>query len=147
MGAKSRCSLNETRDKVGVAVVHAPEARIAACGRLRKDGAAPRNHSAIKLSKIMQPNAELGMNGQWDCPKRDAPCDDAAAATKTSSSRRLVVAVVVANFDYLFFLLTLLLTALATTPTPTTRTTTTLAAAGVVVVQQCTRVHNSLISI
>ena len=51
----------------GVAVVHAP-ARIAACGRLRNDGAPARNHGAIMLSKIMQPNAELGMNGQMGLP-------------------------------------------------------------------------------
>ena len=50
--------------------VHAPAARIAACGRLRNDGAPTRNHGAIMLSKIMQPNAELGMNGQMGLPHR-----------------------------------------------------------------------------
>ena len=50
--------------------VHAPAARIAAWGRFRNDGAPARNHGAIKLSKIMQPNAELGMNGQMGLPHR-----------------------------------------------------------------------------
>jgi hypothetical protein len=59
-----------TRDRVGVAVVHAPAARITAWGRLRNDGAPARNHGAIMLSKIMQPNAELGMNGQIGFPQR-----------------------------------------------------------------------------
>jgi len=43
-------------------------ARIAACGRFRNDGAPARNHTAIMLSKIMQPNAEVGMNGQMGLP-------------------------------------------------------------------------------
>ena len=54
----------------GAAVVHAPAARIAAWGRFRNDGAPARNHGAIMLSKIMQPNAELGMNGQIGLPHR-----------------------------------------------------------------------------
>jgi hypothetical protein len=53
-----------------LAVVHAPVAGIAACGCLNNDGAPARNHSAIMLSKIMQPNAELGMNGQIGLPQR-----------------------------------------------------------------------------
>ena len=53
-----------------VAVGHAPAVRIAACGRFRNDGAPARNHGAIKLSNIMQPNAELGMNGQMGLPHR-----------------------------------------------------------------------------
>jgi hypothetical protein len=61
---------SRTRDSLGVAVVHAPAARIAAWGRFRNDGAPARNHGAIMLSKIMQPNAELGMNGQMGFPHR-----------------------------------------------------------------------------
>ena len=53
-----------------LAVVHAPAARIAAWGRFRNDGAPARNHGAIMLSKIMHPNAELGMNGQMGLPHR-----------------------------------------------------------------------------
>ncbi len=49
--------------------VHAPAARIAACGRLSNDGAPARNHGAIMLSKIIQPNADLGMNGQMGLPQ------------------------------------------------------------------------------
>jgi hypothetical protein len=60
----------DPRDNVGVAVVHAPAARIAALGRFRNDGAPARNHGAIMLSNIMQPNAELGMNGQMGLPHR-----------------------------------------------------------------------------
>ena len=44
--------------------------RIAAWGRFRNDGAPARNHGAIMPSKIMQPNAELGMNGQIGLPHR-----------------------------------------------------------------------------
>jgi hypothetical protein len=47
-----------------VAAVDAPAARIAEWGRFSNDGAPAKNHGAIMLSKIMQPNAELGMNGQ-----------------------------------------------------------------------------------
>jgi hypothetical protein len=53
-----------------LAVVHAPAARTAAWGCLTNDGAPARNHRAITLSKIMQPNAELGMNGQIGLPQR-----------------------------------------------------------------------------
>ena len=42
----------------------------ALCGRLGNDGAPARNHGAIKQSNIMQPNAELGMNGQMGLPHR-----------------------------------------------------------------------------
>src|SRR5207245_2976535 len=49
---------------------YASAARIAAWGRFRNDGAPARNHGAIMLSKIMQPNAELGMNGQMGLPHR-----------------------------------------------------------------------------
>jgi hypothetical protein len=59
-----------TRGNVGAAVVHEPAARIAACGRFRSDGAPARNHGAIMLSNIMQPNAELGMNGQMGLPQK-----------------------------------------------------------------------------
>jgi hypothetical protein len=61
---------HRTRNNVGAVVVYAPAARIAACGRFRNDGAPARNHGAIMLSKIMQPNAELGMNGQMGLPHR-----------------------------------------------------------------------------
>ena len=56
--------------EVSVSVVHAAVARIAAWGRFMNDGAPARNHIAIMLSKIMQPNAELGMNGQIGLPQR-----------------------------------------------------------------------------
>jgi hypothetical protein len=45
-------------------------ARIAAWGRFRSDGAPAKNHNAIMQSKIMQPNAELGMNGQMALPHK-----------------------------------------------------------------------------
>ena len=64
-----RKDLYGTRDSRGVAVFHAPAARIAAW-RFRNDGAPARNHGAIMLSNIMQPNAELGMNGQMGLPHR-----------------------------------------------------------------------------
>jgi hypothetical protein len=38
--------------------------------RIRNDGAPARNHTAIMLSKIMQPNAEVGMNGQMGLPHK-----------------------------------------------------------------------------
>ncbi len=57
-------------DRVAVKVVDAPAARIGTCGRFRNDGAPTRNHGAIMPSKIMQPNAELGMNGQMGLPHR-----------------------------------------------------------------------------
>jgi len=41
-----------------MAGVDAPAARIAAWGRFSNDGAPARNHGAIMLSKIMQPNQE-----------------------------------------------------------------------------------------
>ena len=53
-----------------MAAVDAPAACIAAWGRFRNDGAPAKNHGAIMLSKIMQPNAELGMNGQMGLPHR-----------------------------------------------------------------------------
>jgi len=55
---------HRARDPVGVAAVDTPAARIAEWGRFSNDGAPAKNHGAIMLSKIMQPNAELGMNGQ-----------------------------------------------------------------------------------
>ena len=69
-GAKIQVLALGTRETVGVAVAHAPAARIAASERFRIDGAPARNHGAIMLSKIMQPNAELGMNGQMGLPQR-----------------------------------------------------------------------------
>jgi hypothetical protein len=44
--------------------------RVAANARFRTEGAPTRNHGAIIVSKIMQPNAELGMNGQMGLPRR-----------------------------------------------------------------------------
>ena len=72
VSAVARHRVTRSRDprSVGLAVAHAPAARIAACGRLRSDGAPAKNHGAIKLSNIMQPNAELGMNGQMGWPHR-----------------------------------------------------------------------------
>src|SRR5262249_40707303 len=52
------------------AVPQAPAVRIAARGPPRNDGAPPRNQGAIKLSKSMHQNAELGMNGQIGLPHR-----------------------------------------------------------------------------
>ena len=51
-------------------IVHARAARTAASERFSSDGAPARNHGAIAVSKIMQPNAELGMNGQMGLPHR-----------------------------------------------------------------------------
>ena len=57
-------------DQANHRVDHAPAARVAPSGRFRNDGAPARNHGAIMVSKIMQPNAELGMNGQMGLPQR-----------------------------------------------------------------------------
>jgi eukaryotic-like serine/threonine-protein kinase len=56
--------------RAGVAVVHAPAVRIATWWSFRNDGAPARNHTAIMLSKIMQPNAEVGINGQMGLPHK-----------------------------------------------------------------------------
>lgn len=51
-------------------LAHALAARTAPCGRFRMAGAPMRNHDAIRLSNIMQPNAEFGMNGQMGLPHK-----------------------------------------------------------------------------
>ena len=49
---------------------YASAATVGATGRLRNDGVPSRNQEAIIVSKIMQPNEDVGMKGQMGLPQR-----------------------------------------------------------------------------